>query len=159
MSAESKVDINAHVREDDLELYAFHRLGRSELERVESHMRSCEFCQKRLTEVSRLTEQIGELSRRQNDPVGEERRSEARIPTDDPAIVRLVGPLIYARVVDASKSGIRLLLSERLNPGAQIQIQMKDIVALGEVRYCSPAGESYQAGIRLIDVVLPSSEV
>ena len=58
-----------------------------------------------------------------------------------------------ARVLDVSKSGMRLKLSAPLTPGTLVQVELKSLVATGAVRHCRKAGEEYSMGIQLDAVV------
>jgi hypothetical protein len=54
-----------------------------------------------------------------------------------------------ARVLDVSKSGMSLRLSAPIAPGTLVQIELKSVVASGEVRHCRKDGEEYSVGIQL----------
>ena len=56
---------------------------------------------------------------------------------------------LSAQVLDVSKSGLRLRLSVPIAPGTLVQIELKSIVASGEVRHCRKDGEEYSVGIQL----------
>ena len=86
-----------------------------------------------------------------------ERRSDPRQPAEQPATIKLLNPLhpagrIAATVVDISKGGLRLRLNQSLMPGTLVQIRLGEKLLLGEIRYCTPAGEEFHAGVRLQDV-------
>ena len=76
-----------------------------------------------------------------------ERRSETRLPIDDPAIVTILQvashPHIEGYVLNTSKSGLRLGLPVPLEPGALIQIRRKGAITMAEVRYAVPAGKRF----------------
>ena len=91
-------------------------------------------------------------------PVAEaDRRKEPRYPSDGSARVLvpfLFGPLTFsARVLDVSKSGMRLKLSSPLAPGTLVQVELKNLVATGTVRHCRRDEEEYSMGIELDAVV------
>lgn len=83
----------------------------------------------------------------------DERRRGPRIPTDDIAYLRILKPAsperLVVRVLDVSKGGFKLGLGKSLYPGCEVQIRLKDVVALGEVRYCVPAKVGFFAGIQI----------
>jgi len=86
----------------------------------------------------------------------DERRKELRYPTDGWA--KVVVPflpepqIVSAHVVDVSRGGMRLKLQAPLEPGTLLQIEMKSVLATGEVRYCRPDGNEYSVGIQLDEV-------
>jgi len=86
-----------------------------------------------------------------------ERRADPRQPAEQPATIKLLNPLhtserISATVVDISKGGLRLRLDQSLMPGMLVQIRLGEKLLLGEIRYCTPAGDEFHAGVRLQDV-------
>jgi hypothetical protein len=89
---------------------------------------------------------------------GSERRRHARFVTDDPALMRIVEPYSpvrwVVRVLDVSKSGMRLMVPTPLAKGRLIQIHMKDTCVLAKVRHCGPADTTspdflFQAGVEI----------
>ena len=88
-------------------------------------------------------------------PEAPERRRDSRVPTDDPAVMRVIRPdcseLSNVRVLDVSKEGLKLLVAQPLDPGSTVQIRLKTVVALAEVRYCVPCGKNYHAGVLILD--------
>ncbi len=89
---------------------------------------------------------------------GSERRRHARFTTDDPALMRIVEPYSpvrwVIRVMDVSKSGMRLAVPTPLAKGRLIQVHMKDTCVLAKVRHCGPAESSngemlFQAGVEI----------
>jgi len=85
-----------------------------------------------------------------------ERRREARYPTQDAAEVEVRhGEIlrIPAMVVDVSRSGLRLELPLAVGRGEQVKINLpRQMVILGEIRYCRRAGIVYHAGVLIQDV-------
>jgi len=87
---------------------------------------------------------------------GGERRSEARYAAQDPAEIELLpGPsgLIYGTILDVSRSGLRVALTQRIERGEQIKVKLHHNVIFGEVRYCRLVSGGFQAGIRIQDLV------
>ena len=84
-----------------------------------------------------------------------ERRSDTRVPADDPALMRVIGPdcseLRNVRVLDVSKEGFKLLVPQPLDPGSTVQIRLNTVIVLAEVRYCVLCGEGYHAGVLILD--------
>lgn len=85
-----------------------------------------------------------------------ERRRETRYPTQDAAEVEVRhGEILRmpALVVDVSRSGLRLELPAAVGRGEQVKITLpRQVVILGEVRYCRRAGMVYHAGVLIQDV-------
>jgi hypothetical protein len=67
-------------------------------------------------------------------------------------VLQPVGPSTQIRVLDISRSGLKISVPEPLAPGTVIQIHMKAAVAFAEVRFCAPQGEEFHAGVRFQDV-------
>ena len=70
--------------------------------------------------------------------------------------MKLLNPLSAVRtnvhVLDGSKGGMKLSVSEALQPGTVVQIRLKDTFTLAEVRYCVKVGTKFHVGVRLQDV-------
>jgi hypothetical protein len=99
-----------------------------------------------------LSQQVGSLLH-----AGRERRADVRFPADDPARIR---PIQQAdadahdvRVLDVSRGGMRLRVSLPLYSGELVQVFTKTLILLTEVRYCLPAGENYQIGVSIGDMI------
>jgi len=85
-----------------------------------------------------------------------DRRREARHPCNEPAEVRILSgdsePLV-GRVLDVSRSGLRLEIARALITDVAIQVVLpKEAIVFGRVRYCRPAGEGFHAGVYIDDV-------
>jgi hypothetical protein len=61
------------------------------------------------------------------------------------------------RILDVSKSGLRLLMATNVMPGSFVKVRMKDYIAFGVARYCAPATEGFFIGVQLDDHVLRKS--
>jgi hypothetical protein len=85
-----------------------------------------------------------------------ERRRETRYPTQDAAEVEVRhGEILRmpAMVVDVSRSGLRLELPAAVGRGEQVKINLpRQVVILGEVRYCRRSGMVFYAGVLILDV-------
>ena len=55
------------------------------------------------------------------------------------------------RVLDVSKSGLKLSTSESIDPGTIVRVHIKGSLVMAEVRYCAPVGSEFHAGIKLQD--------
>jgi PilZ domain len=86
----------------------------------------------------------------------QERRKHPRFPTNDPGLVRVLGPVpssyVAVRILDTSQEGLKLRLPAPLDPGTSVQVRLAAAVAFGEVRYCCVCGAVYHAGVHLSDV-------
>lgn len=94
----------------------------------------------------------------------QDKRREQRYPTNDPAEVRVTpftAAPIPAKVVDVSRSGMKLELTTPLPREARIEVTMlmSRVVIFGEVRYCRRAGSVCHAGVLIRDVVQPKPDV
>lgn len=87
----------------------------------------------------------------------EERRREVRKPTDEPASIQLLSPLEPARfnvrVLDISRAGLKIRTQRFLSRGVVLQIHLRDMMILGEVRYCVVADNAFYAGLCIQDCV------
>lgn len=78
-----------------------------------------------------------------------EKRSEPRFPTSEPATVDFISsphPLAGC-VINISHSGLKVALEEPIGVGILIQVTMKNLSLIGEVRYCIPAEGRFYAGV------------
>ena len=85
-----------------------------------------------------------------------ERRREQRFASDTPVIVYLFNPAFpetaSARILDISKSGVRLRMDMQLFPGMEVQILIGNIIAFGEIRYAKPIGVDFDHGVAVREV-------
>jgi len=93
---------------------------------------------------------------------GLERRREPRIATDDAASMQVLNPLldgrVAIRVLDVSRNGLKLCTLTHLQRGTLVQVYLRNIVAMGEVRHCVKIGDEFHAGVRLDDVLAHHSD-
>jgi PilZ domain len=85
-----------------------------------------------------------------------ERRAHARIPTDEPATVRVLDdwtPRLLGRVVNISESGLKVIIGALVYPGTLVQVRFKNIIAMAEVRYCIEKKAQFEIGLKVYDVV------
>jgi hypothetical protein len=87
-----------------------------------------------------------------------EKRSEPRVPTDDPGSMRVLHPFMAerfaVRVLDVSKNGLKLSSPVRLRPGMLVLVRIRNIIAMGEVRHGAAVGDEFHAGVHLDDVLM-----
>lgn len=142
-----------HVRDEELELYALGRLSAGQASQVESHITECGECGGRLPRVFKFPERLAELSRVQS----ADKRREPRIATDDPASIQVINPVSAeqwdVRVINVSKSGMRVRTAKFLDLGCHVKIRLKEMIAFGIVCYCVKAEEEFHAGIKLHQVL------
>ena len=86
-----------------------------------------------------------------------ERRSETRFPADDSATVTILHgalhPHIEGHIVNTSKNGLHLTLPVPLEPGALIQVRLKDSITMAEVRYSVPADNGFHIGAKILSTM------
>lgn len=85
-----------------------------------------------------------------------EKRREARYPTNDPAKLEVINGATKAlpsTVLDVSRSGLRLKLEVTVNRGAEVKITLqRNVVIFGQIRYCRPFEDGYEAGVLIQDM-------
>jgi hypothetical protein len=92
---------------------------------------------------------------------GGDNRKSPRVPADDAATIVILQPAhsgnFATRVLDISKEGMKLLVPGALTRGTTIQIRLRDLFILAEVRYCLPADDAFHAGVLIQDVFAMSA--
>jgi hypothetical protein len=134
-----------HSSESDLKQYVTGQLATEDAAVVQTHLEGCEECQLRLADVALQTQWTDT-----------EQRREPRVPVNlvgrlkllDP--VTSVGPPHDVRVVEISRSGLKIRTPRFLIPKTLVQIVFDGKPVLGEVRYCVKVDSEYQAGIKQI---------
>ena len=85
-----------------------------------------------------------------------EKRCDPRFPASEVASMHPVSPLILDRstvqILNVSKRGLMLCAPEFLQVGIIIQIRLKNVFVLGEVRYCKPVDEMFHVGVQIQDL-------
>ena len=144
-----------HMQADHLELYALGELPEDLSSVVETHLETCVDCGIQFEE-SRLS--IGQWVALADEPTyaGPENRRSPRVATDDPAVLTVLKPdrtpRIKMKIVDASKEGMKLQVPRELMRGTIVQVHVRDLFILAEVRYCLRAGALFHAGVQIHDV-------
>ncbi len=82
-------------------------------------------------------------------PDGRDRRRDIRIPTDDRATIVLENQAIHVRVVDVSRSGLRIISGVQFAAGALLCIELGGTAVLAEVRYSTSAEDEYHTGLQI----------
>jgi hypothetical protein len=141
-----------HMQAEHLESYALGELPNDLSGVIESHLKTCVTCGIQFEE-SRAA--IGGWAPVEKAPSAD-KRHRLRFATDDPAVLTVLKPEQPGRtkikVVDASKDGLKLLVPYQLIAGMLIQLYVRDLFIMGEVRHCIAAGAAFHAGIQIQDV-------
>lgn len=144
-----------HMQTDHLELYALGVLPEDLSSQVESHIKICVPCGIQF-EQSRLA--IGQWVSLAGDPAytGPENRRSPRVAINNPAVLTVLkpdpSPRIKMRILDASREGLKLQLPHSLMTGTLVQVHVRDLFILAEVRYSRRVGSMYHAGVQIHDV-------
>ncbi len=93
----------------------------------------------------------------------EERRREPRIRASDHAFLSLTSPYQpgrdRVRVIDVSKSGMRVCGPRLIYTGTTVQLRLSSTVIMATVRHCEPDVDGFQVGVQFSDVYpLPQRE-
>jgi len=152
-----------HISAKDLELYLLGQLTEDRTSRIALHISGCESCAKLLEETKTFVERMLDLSNRLGQSAGPaERRKYPRIPTDNPARLRVLQPVVLEpeniKILDTSREGMKLATQRPLEAGALVQIRLTSLVILAEVRHCHQQGDVYHAGVAIQDTFSNSSE-
>jgi anti-sigma factor RsiW len=112
-----------HVSAKDLELYLLGQLTEENTSFVARHVSECESCTNHLEETKKFVARMRGLSQhlgQGTDP--KERRRHPRIPTDNPARLRVLQPVVLAqediRILDTSREGLKLVTTRPIDPGS-----------------------------------------
>jgi len=143
-----------HIEAERLELYALGELPEDASGAIESHLKSCVDCGVQFEE-SRAA--IGQWAPDdQPEFKGPEKRKNPRVTTDDAALLTVLQPersaRVKIRVIEASKDGMKLLIPHQVITGSIVQIHVRDLFIMAEVRYCIPKAQEFHAGVKIQDV-------
>ena len=61
-------------------------------------------------------------------------------------------PRTKVRILNASKEGLKLEVPNELMRGMVVQVNVRDLFILAEVRHCKRAGEKFHVGVLIQDV-------
>lgn len=142
-----------HVMADDLELYLLGRLTEDRASVIARHLKECGSCGALLDETRVFVRQLRELSQRHSVADAKERRRHPRIPTDDPAKLRVLRPVVLEseniQILDTSRDGLKLMTTRPIDSGALVQVWVRNLVVLAEVRHCQLVGAAYHVGVAI----------
>jgi hypothetical protein len=140
-----------HILPEDIDFYARRDISEPATPEIEAHLTNCHLCRSKLAAAVDFARALTPLQRE-----AAEMRDSRRFPTDDPALLKVLNPPLpdpwEVRIRDVSKGGMCVLTPKPIDRGAQVKVQRGTTVACGEVRYCIPVGEMFQAGILLREV-------
>ena len=91
-----------------------------------------------------------------------ERRKDPRFPVElSGTLIRFdnEGTRLPVYVEDVSEGGVRLALSEALESGAFVRLEVADSTLFCEVRYCRRGAVAYTAGLLVERVLLGASDL
>jgi hypothetical protein len=139
-------DQAVHMQADHMAQYALGELPADQSRIVESHLQSCVDCG---IQFEQSLQNIGQYN-------GPEQRKSPRVSTDDSAVLTVLKPerseRTPIRIVNTSKEGMRLAVPRELMTGSIVQVHVRDVFILAEVRYCNRGDSSFYAGVRIHDV-------
>jgi PilZ domain len=83
-----------------------------------------------------------------------DRRRETRYATNDPVEIRVLdaggGPQFSGRVLDVSRSGLRIEIPTQVSKGARLEVILPDGATIfGEARYCRRLPTHYHVGLAI----------
>ena len=120
---------------------------------VSAHLATCNACKER---ISKQVPQAIEDSPREPAAV-DERRCERRLAVDEPASIKMLSPFepepVTIRVLDVSRHGVTIWSPVAFERGVILQLRMREMLIMGEVRYCTKSKDGFQAGLYIEDCV------
>jgi hypothetical protein len=85
-----------------------------------------------------------------------ERRQDSRFTAGDAALLRRVGPLGEGgdpiTIVDVSRNGLKIGTRRFIEAGTVIEIELKEVLVVGEVQHSEQFGDSFRAGVLVREV-------
>ena len=70
-------------------------------------------------------------------------------PFETHVYVDETGTRMRAEIHDVSRSGLRLVMDQPIPVGTAVKVQFTGMIASGEIRFCKPRGEGFEAGMRI----------
>ncbi|MEP6963145.1 MAG: PilZ domain-containing protein [Acidobacteriota bacterium] len=97
-----------------------------------------------------------------NGPNGSDKRAEDRYSVLETAIVHPISTEERERlevyVMDISNNGMKLRVERPLVAGMQVQVLLRDLIILGEVRHCRQVSGRFNVGVLVQDVLRPPQQ-
>ena len=151
-----------HPVAQDLELYALKKLAPAKSSSIETHLESCNSCRERFLETEHFSQQVANVGRLKPMAKPADQRRSRRIPTDDPAEVKIFDAdgevSVDGRVLDASAGGLCVQVPQPVRPGVMVHVHLANTIGLGEVRYCVAGNGVYRLGVQINDVLQKEPE-
>ena len=139
-----------HIVETHFELYLTGSLSKEPEYSFENHLEQCTNCAAKLSEMDLQLRLSVPLRSKGGHP---ERRSEHRFDAQGSAMLQILSPfsakLYEAMVVNASKHGLRLLVSAPLIPRSLVKVRLKNFVVFADVRHVTATANGSMVGLRL----------
>ncbi len=91
-----------------------------------------------------------------------ERRRERRTRVDIPARLKSVdpvtsiGPSTTVRIVEISRSGLKILVDKDFLPKTLVQIIASNQIMMGQVRHSRRVDGGFHVGVQLLEIIQPS---
>jgi anti-sigma factor RsiW len=146
-----------HVSDEDLDLYLSEGLGNRKAETVDSHLAECAACAVRVNSANSYAKQLADLGRIQAAFGWTEKRREARVGADEAGVLQRISPFSQdrfdVRILNVSTEGLSVTGPHSLEPGTNVKVRLKRMIAFGEVRHRRMVGGAYHAGIQLHDAI------
>jgi len=141
-----------HLHEDDLDLYLRGRVESERVSSIERHLLECKICRLQLSSCLGQRLALRMVPGSKVDTT--QKRSEPRFDTEGEGTLQELHPLSLdrhrVRIVNVSKNGLGLVSLKAILPGTIVQLRIKDVVELGNVRYCSELDNGgFRIGLRL----------
>jgi PilZ domain-containing protein len=89
-------------------------------------------------------------------------RSQLRLEADEPVHVTVLGECettLLGRITNYSANGMALEIDAQVSIGTAVKVEWSNTLLLGEVCYCTPAGEGFSIGLRLEHALYNTSEL
>jgi hypothetical protein len=97
-------------------------------------------------------------------PSEDDRRKKPRIPMNVYARLKclnpltVMGPSVEGRVIEISRTGMRVRANRHFHSGAMLQIDVQNAAYVGTVRYSRKSAEGFETGVRLEESIRGGSE-
>jgi hypothetical protein len=150
-------DTGQHLHHEDLRLYISGQLFGERLSYISGHLERCTKCREAM--VSMVVGQGPAEPMPAGTRIGRggpERRAEPRISVSDSAEMRVLAPfsarLWEVSVLDVSRNGAKMRVPIPVLPGSTVQVRVKSLLIVAQVRYCAEFSGAYHVGVWIQDV-------
>lgn len=118
---------------------------------VSTHLAACETCRRRVCQGH------PPVANDVTGPSPSDHRREPRVTVDEAASIELLSPLaaeaLNIRILDISRNGLKVWTPIFLERGVVLQIRLREMSIMGEVRHCTPVEGGFHAGLYIEDCV------